>query len=109
MVMISSPPYIPPGEYNSGWFACANDTNYTKAHGLGVIPDEIEVLFATSASPTTVYQVCRTAYGGSDKGVTVKADATNITVHTENAFPIDDSANQAFTSGFLKIIARKIN
>ena len=43
--------------YDSGWFSVSTDTQYTKTHGLGVIPKLIQIYWASSATPSTVYQM----------------------------------------------------
>jgi hypothetical protein len=43
---------FPPPSYDSGWFACANSTTYTKTHGLGSVPKSYLLLHSTASDGT---------------------------------------------------------
>jgi len=74
-------------KYDSGWFAVSNNAEYTKAHGLGAIPDVVLVQAADSASPTTIYQPTvagdgRENWTAPHEGCQLKWDATNVVLKT---------------------------
>jgi hypothetical protein len=64
-------------DYDSGWFAAAYGSTYTKAHNLGQHPRQVFLLHATTAAPTSTDELVRVTvnYGASD----YPADCLGIT------------------------------
>ena len=97
-------------KYDSGWYAVAVNTTYTKAHGLGAVPTTVQVFYSdTSDGSGDVASVAHPfGAGGSDNASLCEMDATNIKVRTGNnvAYYRDASgAAKSPTSGYHKIVA----
>lgn len=96
--------------YDSGWFAIAANTTYTKAHGLGAVPRIVQGWIADSnTSPTWMVQFMRDS-NYSVQTLVVMMDATNIKVRTytnlANFRDINGNTVEP-TSGYARIIAIK--
>lgn len=99
-------------KYDSGWFAVAANTTYTKAHGLGVVPDLVMIHYSPSADGSG--EVTMGSYEASDRCTNVAdLDATNVILRTgaygvasyrDSAGNLDQPA-----SGYCKVIAVKFN
>ncbi len=70
-------------DYNSGWFACAYNNTYTKAHGLNQPPRLVTLEHATSSSGTGELVLVYLAYSSNFLSL-VGYDATNVYVQTVN-------------------------
>lgn len=74
--------------YDSGWFAVTTSTTYTKAHGLGVTPRQIELYHAAVASPGASDELVRVCHVNSNGSAFIYtndplgANATNIFAQT---------------------------
>lgn len=65
--------------YDSGWFAVTAATTYTKAHGLGQIPDIVQVWVGNASDGTGSIELGGTGQDGYDRVIGVREmDATNI-------------------------------
>jgi len=99
-------------KYDSGWFAVAKDTAYTKAHGLGAVPDVVMIYVSNTADGSG--EVTASGYEASERCTNVAdLDATNIVIRTgaygvatyrDSAGNLDQPA-----SGYCKIVAIKFN
>ena len=74
---------FPPPSYDSGWFACANSTTYTKTHGLGSVPKSYLLLHSTASD-------------GSGENVVVLVVNYSSTIRSHIGF---DSANAYIQCG----------
>lgn len=74
--------------YDSGWFAVANSTTYTKAHGLSATPRRIEIYHSAVASPGSGDELVRVTQvedtTGSQYDV-LGANGTNVYATTGTA------------------------
>lgn len=97
--------------YDSGWFAVAEATTYTKAHGLGVRPNHIEVLYSSDSPPTgAIFPVTNVGDGATSESRNIaRADATNVYIETGAAGASAGVILNTFgaaASGYYRIIAR---
>ena len=73
---------FPPPGYDSGWFAIAASTTYTKVHGLGSVPKSF-ILFHSTASDGSGENVVVYTVGNSLWQNNIGFDATNAYVQTK--------------------------
>ena len=109
----AAPPTLPPADYDSGWFAVAYNSTYTKAHGLGAKPRLIQVRHSAVAAPGNADREMIAGRGRKSGGDEVRdqlsVDATNITVHTDTntSSGVIDHVDRSSASGYLRIWAWK--
>ena len=103
-------------KYDSGWFGVAQNTTYTKAHGLDGVPDIIEAWYSdTSDGSGDVVKVGHTDMSFDYYNLSSNIcdlDATNIKIRTSTtvAHYMDAIGGVYFqTSGYLKIVALRIS
>lgn len=70
-------------DYDSGWFPCAYNNTYTKAHSMNRYPKLVVLVHATSSSGTGEWVLVNLAYSSNFLGL-VGWDETNIYVQTVN-------------------------
>ncbi len=97
------------GYYDSGWFAVALGTDYTKAHGLGGVPRLIVVWHSNVASPsgsTEVYRVTGGQYDAADdyNRDVIGVNDTTIYIKTPTGHVVSNMRNNA-TSGYYRVLA----
>lgn len=105
-----NPTGLPPADYDSGWFACAYNNTYTKAHSLGSAPRMALLIHNTAADgsgecvyvhtvrqATAIYQAAL-GYDSANVYVTAGAESTGGTVF---------SKRRESASGFYRILAWK--
>lgn len=99
-------------KYDSGWFAAAANTTYTKAHGLGAVPTIVQVWYSDTADGTGDVHVVdggmTTAGASGVSASTIDIDATDIKVYVRDylAYYYEGySVLNAPTSGYLKVVA----
>jgi len=113
--MMSQPFGYPPTKWDSGWFAVASSTSYTKNHNLGVIPSKILNFWSDQANGSgyqTLAQVVTRENVGQDGGTNVTSvTTTQVTIHTCDAgtkftsFYIDTAGGLgASMTGYCRII-----
>lgn len=102
-----------PDVYDSGWFAGAQNTTYTKAHGLSAAPDVIQCFYSDTADGSgDVVQVGAAGYLPGTMAIIVDVDATSVVVRVGNTLAsYYDAAGVGKnpTSGFLKVVAVDFN
>jgi hypothetical protein len=95
--------------YDSGWFAGAATTTYTKAHGLGAIPTIIQLWYSDQNDGSgDIVLVGSASYTGLNVATVIDVDATNILVRVQTYLTqYYDSGGVARnpTTGYLKIRA----
>lgn len=99
--------------YDSGWFAVALNTTYTKAHGLGSTPSVVVLWFSTIAAPGAgdeIYRVTVVADSANNLNMdVVGANGTNVLIHTgDNALDgliHSTRITNAGSSGYYRILA----
>jgi len=102
-------------KYDSGWFAGALTTTYTKAHGLGAVPTIVQVFYGTASDGSgDVVPVSFEVYGTGAyvNGGVIGLDATNVIVRVEDsmAYYTNSSGDvQKPTAGYFKIVALLVN
>ncbi len=81
-----SSPGLPAPGYDSGWFACAYNTTYTRVHGLGAVPKNHMLLHSASSdgSGENVLVLVGATTGGGCKSL-VGFDASNAYITTDTA------------------------
>jgi len=98
-----------PAVYDSDWFSVTKDLAYTKAHGLGVVPDLVQVLYSNSSDGSG--HVAMVGYGDASDYFSCLADlnATNVIIRTgaNGVARYRDSGGteRTQTSGYLKVVA----
>jgi len=100
-------------KYDSGWFAVAANTAYTKAHGLGAVPDVV-MIYVSNTADGSGEVTASGGYNASDRHTNVAdLDATNIVIRTgaNGVASYRDSAGNLDqpASGYCKIVAIKFN
>lgn len=97
------------GFFDSGWFAVSNDNvTHTYNHGLGGTPRLVVLLYADSATPSTVYNVVMVGVGTSALyGVRVGADATSVKARTgtSDTSGVIYSWSTTATAGYWRLLA----
>jgi hypothetical protein len=99
---------LPTSDYDSGWFAVAGSTNYTKTHSLGVTPRLVIVQHSLVASPggsDELVMVASTETYNNLYGVGWGATATAVLVTTRGTVLTNPRRNSS--SGYLRILAWK--
>jgi len=77
-----SPSTLPTADYDSGWFACAPNTVYTKSHGLGVCPRLIRLYHATDSAGTSEWVPVEIVQNGNVLASPISCDMINVYVQT---------------------------
>ncbi len=102
-------------KYDSGWFGVAQNTTYTKAHGLDGVPDIINISYSdTWDGSGDVVKVGRGDFINptpNNNSNLCDVDATNIKVRTAGWISRYLDANGTYvaqTSGYLKIVALRV-
>ncbi len=99
--------------YDSGWLSDNNNANHktTVTHNLNSIPSRIEVWFATSSTPTTVYPLTWSwEQDHSGNPVTVDMTSTTATLHIFNNAPLHGTWNAStgtwtyYKSGYWRVL-----
>ena len=104
-------PALPIADYDSGWFACAYNNTYTKAHGLGTTPRHVVLVHAAAAAPGAGDEQVHvnSAYQTSSTGPTeiIGKDGTNIYVQCPNqaSYGTCWSIRRTSASGYYRILA----
>jgi hypothetical protein len=96
-------------DYDSGWFAIVNNNGYTKAHSIGAIPKQVQMLYSPNSSGTPSYIVgmMNTSY---DNGYNVKMTATSFYIRTGDSNVClyhDGTSYLSATSGYYRFMAWK--
>lgn len=100
--------------YDSGWFAVVYNQTYSKPHGLGAIPHHVEVYWASSGSPSTIYRVPAYTSSGESagRGCIVELNSTYVIVRTGSGSGAGTFDTYGFggtrvysASGYYKIVA----
>jgi len=101
-----------PSKYDSGWFAVTVATQYTRNHGLGAIPDVVQVWYSDTADGSG--DVTLIASGNYAAAITTlnDLDATSIKLYTGstavNYYYTSNTVYRAPTSGYLRVVAIKL-
>jgi hypothetical protein len=101
---------LPPADYDSGWFACAYNTTYTKAHSLSAAPRLVVLLHNTASDGSGESCVVVNAKDGTALmyGL-VGLDASSIYVKSgsDSAAGTITSTRRVSAAGYYKILAWK--
>lgn len=100
---------LPAADYDSGWFAVAHNTTYTKAHGLGTYPRLVVVEHSTSstgASERVTVMVGKKSAADQFRSMQ-GADATNVYVqtNTDSSAGVLYSTRRESASGYYRVLA----
>lgn len=99
--------------YNSGWFAVAQNTAYSKSHGLGVMPDLVQVWYSeTSDGSGDVTLVGNAMWDASACAMVSDITATAVTVWCPTYiadYKDSSGTRRQRTSGYLRMVAVKFN
>ena len=96
--------------YDSGWFAVAADTTYTKAHGLGAIPRLVQVWISDSNPGTTILPGQQYNGGVNFQSEVISMTTENIVLRTAAKlaeYKNSSGVETLLTSGYARIIAIK--
>lgn len=93
-------------DYDSGWFAVAVSTVYTKAHGLGVVPQNVQVWHSTVAAPTGGTEIVSADAYGPNYGSGIGVDNTNAYLQIGTTSAISNP-RRYHASGYMRILAWK--
>lgn len=94
-------------DYDSGWFAVAHSTAYTKAHGLGTYPALVEVWHSANSDGSGERVNVTVISDNYDWGGAIGADATNVYFETGNqdVGRAVSSSRRYANSGYIRILA----
>jgi hypothetical protein len=73
---------LPPADYDSGWFACAPNTTYTRSHGLGSFPRLITLYHSADSAGTSEWVPVHVVQNGNQIQSPLSCDSVNIYVQT---------------------------
>jgi hypothetical protein len=98
-----------PADYNSGWFAAASNTLYTKAHSLSQYPRLVIVEHSTSATGASELLPIFVGTDGTNACGTFSYDATNIYIKTgsSGSTGVVQNFRRNSGSGYMRISAWK--
>jgi len=96
-------------DYNSGWFAVAKSTLYTKAHGLNQYPRLVVVEHSTSATGASELVPILVATDGTNACGVYSYDSTNIYIQTgsSSSTGVVQNFRRNSASGYARITAWK--
>jgi len=96
-------------KYDSGWFSASAGTTYTKAHGLGAVPDIVELWYSDTSDGSGDVVVGGQLYSYARYGAkVVDIDDTEVKVRARTylaAYYNADGTAKTPTSGYLKVKA----
>lgn len=105
-----NPSGLAPADYDSGWFACAYNNTYTKAHSLGTTPRLVTLLHNTAADGSAESVAVHVArQDAAIYEAVLGYDSINITVTAaaNNAGGTIFSTRRQSASGYYRILAWK--
>ena len=97
---------LPPADYDSGWFACAYNTVYTRTHALNSYPRLIVLYHATDSAGTSEWAPVNVVANNSFAESPVTCDSINVYLQTgiSNDFACTCwSIRRASNSGYYRL------
>jgi hypothetical protein len=101
---------FPPADYDSGWFAVATGTLYTRAHSLVDYPRLVQLEYCASADGSGERGVVGTVQDNAGGGVDLTVlsyDGTNVYVKTGAAAGVIHTTRFTASSGYYRLLAWK--
>jgi len=99
--------------YNSGWFAVAQNKGYSKSHGLGVVPDLVQIWYSeTSDGSGDVTMVGNAMWDANTCTMLSDVTASAISLwcpHYVADYKDSAGTRRQRTSGYLRVVAIKFN
>ena len=101
-------------KYDSGWFAVSAATTYTKAHGLGAVPDIVQVYWSDTNNGSGTYNWVSLLnnYTSSYSCWIAGMDTTSIKIRTGASYTyvfVDANGTYKYgNGGYYRIIAIKV-
>jgi hypothetical protein len=101
-----------PTKYDSGWFAANTATQYVRNHGLGSVPDIVQVWYSDTADGSgDVSMIGSTNYAAATTTIN-DVDSTSVRIHSGSIaityYYSSASVYKAPTTGYIKIVAIKL-
>jgi hypothetical protein len=98
---------LPAADYDSGWFACAYTTTYTKLHGFGALPRSVLLLHSTdSAGASECVKVEVVSNGSAGIGcLGMDTSYVYITASSSSTAGCVYSSRRNSGSGYYRILA----
>ena len=100
---------LAPADYDSGWFACAYNNTYTKAHGLGATPRMVIVKWSASPTGSTENAHLTALWHSSNPWPPYSFDSTSVYIATGDSTAAGTIKNMRLSSasGYYRIYAWK--
>lgn len=94
--------------YDSGWFAVALNTAYSKTHGLGALPKLVTIWFSENSNGNNAWLVVPGVNGGENTGIAIRAITTttcSVEVANEKIVKFTGGGSSySITSGYCRLI-----
>jgi hypothetical protein len=97
---------LPAPGYDSGWFACAAGSTYTKVHGLGVVPKNIILLHSANSDGSGEIILVYNTHATAGVESVIGMDATNIYLQSgTGGYGTCHSFRRQSTGGYWRVLA----